>query len=189
MKVVYKVLLVVLGSLFLYSCGSSGLVLGEVDKCYFPDSTKEKAPLWVCGASFKDYPVYSVGSSKVVNNNYEFSKTEAKVHAMGKIADNFAVSVNKMVSLSEANNNSVLDTDTKNLYAKNIKSSIETVTAQELVGVSILRTAKSKNDILYVMVGLSKDKYNLNISLFAEKLHKKSPTLEVDKIKSLMLAN
>lgn len=189
MKIIYKIVLIAWFGLFLHSCGDSALVLGKVEKCYFPDNSQEKAPLWVCGADFRDYPVYSVGSSKIVNNNYEFAKTEAKVYAMGKIADSFATSVNKKVALNESNNSNTVNNNNNSLYVKNIRSSVQTITTQEIIGISILRTIQSKKGVLYVMVGLSKDKYNLNIALFAEKLNKKYPSLEVQKIKSLMLDN
>ncbi len=123
----------------------------EVAECSFPDDGATPAPVWVCGADYKDVKISAVGSYEKTKAGYDFQKTMAAASARDFLARQMKVTVENMVK-RYAETTGAADAETVDRVNSSVSKQI---TKEEMSGSKIVITATNpKTKVLYVLVGL-----------------------------------
>lgn len=123
-----------------------------IKECYYPDNGQSEAPLWVCGASFGDYPMLATGSYPKTGAGVDFQRTLAANNARAELAARFKTDmvrdVERFINAQGVEMNEQVDQ-----YAKSVTQQF---TDNSLFGSQILRTATNPTSgVLYALVGMN----------------------------------
>ncbi len=177
-------LYIMLSFLMLLSYGCSNKELSQkITECYYPDSPKEKAPLWVCGAKLDGLSVSAVGSIEKSVAGISFMKQQATANARAILAQQVKSDIQSQVS----NYTSVNGVADKQNIEKNSSVIINQITNQSLQGTRVYKEATSLNGTLYVIVGFDADMYK---NFIQEIINKNAKTLnepDVNKLKEILI--
>lgn len=154
---VLKLGLVAISGLILSACsgGPQGTKLEDIKACYFPDTPKEKAPLWVCSTQVEGYAAVGVGSFASSSAGIDFAKRQAIANARAELASQLKTqitnAINSQISQSGMGTSAKVDTSAT--------VSTSQLTQTGFSKVKVIRTVVSQGGVVYALVGLTKDDY------------------------------
>lgn len=149
-----KIFLLYLSIVALWSC-SNGDLSQKITECYYPDSPKEKAPLWVCGAKIDGISVSAVGMVEKSPAGVNFTKQQAIANARSYLAQNVKSHIQSTVS----NNTSQVGVGDQQKIEQSASVLLNQITDQSLQGTRVFKEATSSKGTLYVIVGFDNELY------------------------------
>lgn len=140
-----------LTSIAIVGCGSTPEKNQEFADCVYPDDGETEAPLWVCGAPFKNVVVSAVGSHEKTGAGVDFQKSMATASAREQLAAQLRTTVQaKIKRFTETTGAG--DTETVDRLNASVAKQItnETLSGSRMY---IMRT-NPETGMMYVLVGL-----------------------------------
>jgi hypothetical protein len=168
---IIKLSFVMLMGLLVYSCGNKDKIkLEAITECFYPDSPKDKAPLWVCGAEVEGIEVAAVGYSEKSNAGLNFMQQQALANARVLLAQRFKVNIESSVGEFIESQKKYDDESKMKETVKNVASLVsKQITDESVSGAKIYRTQISPTGGMFVLIGLEKATYDLNVKNSLEK--------------------
>lgn len=149
----YSILLIL--SLLVGACGNKDLSQ-KIDECYYPDSPKQEAPLWVCGAKLDGLAVSAVGSTEKSVAGVNFMKQQATANARANLAQQIKTTIQSNVQ----NYVSTQGEGQTQQVQSNASVVLNQITNQSLAGTRAYKEATSPNGTLYIIVGFDEKLYD-----------------------------
>ena len=122
----------------------------EVVECGYPDSPKDKAPLWVCDAPVDGVAISAVGSHDKSAAGPAFMKDQATAAARVRLAQQVKVHVTNMVK-QYAETTGAVGSETVDKVNTSVS---KLITMETIAGSRVFRSATSPKGAVYVLVGL-----------------------------------
>ena len=145
----------------------------EITECYYPDSPKEEAPIWVCSERFDGYKATAVGSYAKSKAGYQFMEQQATASARLKLAQQVRTQVRSAIEQFASTTGS----GESEVVEKTASSLISEITKESLRGTRIIRKATSESGYLYVLVGMDKRFYIKSLETAVQKSQRKDGQL------------
>ncbi len=124
--------------------------VAEVPDCTFPDAPEIAAPAWICDEVIDGFPVSAVGSYRPTKAGHQFQKTQAVAAGRNALASRMKVHVKQMVK-NYVETTGVGDDETVDAVTTDVSKQI---TSETLYGTRAVKTRKSPNGTLYVLVAM-----------------------------------
>lgn len=122
--------------------------IAPVADCVFPNQAP--APGWICNEPVPGLDIQAVGIGEKSAAGYGYMKDMAKASALGELAEQFKVHVNKMVK-QYIGTTGMGSTETVDAAAS---STIKTITSKTVEGARVYKTRTGPEGRMYVLIGL-----------------------------------
>lgn len=142
----------VLALLGLLTACSGGAVKEAQFDCVFPDSSKAKAPGWVCDEPVEGLALSAMGSAEKSAAGHDFMRQMAATSARSQLAQQMSAHVTSMIK-QYVERTGIADSETVDKVGTVVTKQI---TNETLLGSRIMKTWVSPAGNIYVLVGMDK---------------------------------
>jgi hypothetical protein len=132
----------------LAGCGSKPSQ--AITECGYPDSPQDPAPLWICDAPVDGVAVGAMGSFEKSGAGVAFMRDQATASARLRLAQNMNTYVTGMIKQFAETTGAV----GKETVDRTNTSVTKQITAENITGSKVFRSATSPKGTFYVYVGL-----------------------------------
>jgi len=127
--------------------------------CSFPDASTVKAPVWVCEGKIDGLVIQAMGMSQNSAAGLSHQRQLALLDGQTILAAQLNTKINAAVTNLTATRGS----NSEVYVAKSTKSDLKLSLDKEINSMTIYQSVRSPNGTYYVLVGLNKAAYALNI--------------------------
>ncbi|MGO3407710.1 LPP20 family lipoprotein [Marinomonas sp.] len=132
--------------------------------CSYPDTPGESAPSWICSQPVEGLELQAVGYSKKMAAGPGMMRDVAATEGRARLAGEFSTDVaSRMARVTK--DSTVNGENTNSDVSERVQKTLAAMTLQRA---RVYRTQFSPAGNLYLLVGLDKDAYNMNVESVAK---------------------